>query len=499
MVGVLELMFVSCCAFAWGLDDIDFGNTSHVVALQMSKKSNGLPLYTIEDGSCRMASTATPNYYGGGFSCTVTGAGNDPTMCYDALEGKIPSWLACVESNVMTDGCTFYSVGGGYQRGYNPGQDNKPAGCETDPMPFQGIGANSVDVTYHGNGAWGRKAMILLPERPRFGTQAGKCRYDNPAFPNYYGGGFGCERTEAVDNPANCFNVFYSEIPSWLACVEYNAMTNWCTYYGTEWGYQDGFTTGVGNKPVGCNTEHYQAFQGQGANHYVVVNAGGITYHGDGAYGRTAMIVLPAECVIYGDPHVSTFDQKQVLALVQGAEQQDAVRDFWLVKSDNVLIQGRYENVDLLQSASYSKQNKFMTAIAVGGPFLGSQKLTIQPMNGLIMWNGEAILSSAPSTFQNEFVNIVYSNSVAHVHDKRKKVMGFDIKLPMDVKMVVNRFRTHLGIRIMMSKSAGGAHGVDGQCGNLNGDSTDDDNEMVSMRMGDTGVDESDSLLEGIL
>jgi len=185
-------------------------------------------------------------------------------------------------------------------------------------------------------------------------------------------------------------------------------------------------------------------------------------------------------CVIYGDPHIVGFDQGHTksLSLIQKTTSTGSnLGDTWLVKSEHVHIQGRFNMVNGVKAT-------YLTALAVGGPFLEGNTLLISGQNGRALWNGEEILSSLPSKFTKAgLISANYTKESMLVQDPTRpsRAPGVHIELPLGVKLLVNRGRNGLGVSITMPKAQSGQ---DGQCGNFNGLVGDDNAEFLSVRNG---------------
>lgn len=188
-------------------------------------------------------------------------------------------------------------------------------------------------------------------------------------------------------------------------------------------------------------------------------------------------------CTIYGDPHVITFDRAPVKPVISLLDISSPVRsdngagDFWLVKSNQVQIQGRFSKVP-------TSGRLFLRGLAVSGPFLKDNILLISghSLDGKVFWNREQILKSAPSEYSNSLISAKYHRRTLVQDPTRTAVApGFDIDLPLGVRLAVNRGRNGLGIKISMPPMEGGQ---DGQCGNFNGDGRDDTPKLISERMG---------------
>jgi len=153
--------------------------------------------------------------------------------------------------------------------------------------------------------------------------------------------------------------------------------------------------------------------------------------------------------------------------------------DCWLVKSSKVKIQGRY---NVVASSNYKKP--FLRAVAIGGSFLQNNSLVIG-MNSTL-WNDEEILAKPHTSFSVK--NLISASYDAHtplVQDKRRVSPGVDLKLPLGVKLLVNRHKNGLGLAITMPKVEGGQ---EGQCGNYNGQKADDTAELISGRLGNAEI-----------
>merc|ERR1712107_797926 len=90
----------------------------------------------------------------------------------------------------------------------------------------------------------------------------------------------------------------------------------------------------------------------------------------------------PGDCLIWGDPHVETFDHGFPNFYEEG--------EFWVVKRPLVWIQGRYLATPFTNGLSATHQ------IAVGGPLWGATRALLAPWRtGRSRWT--AFLSWRPS------------------------------------------------------------------------------------------------------
>lgn len=217
-------------------------------------------------------------------------------------------------------------------------------------------------------------------------------------------------------------------------------------------------------------------------------------------------------CTIWGDPHVTIFDQKyNEVSLLNSLSSPDVptnstrhtnshAGDVWLVKNDQVHIQGRY---NLLMR---TQNRPFLRSVAIGGPFLNGNTLIVEPQEmyltdvtgplqkGRVLWNKQEILTNLQHDNQfsvNSLLSVSYSKHVPLVSNEAKQTLGVVIDLPLGVSMTVNRHKRVLGIKIDVQKPLNGT--MDGECGNYNGNAGDDTAQMIQQRVGQ-GIPYSDLL-----
>merc|ERR1740117_1164661 len=223
------------------------------------------------------------------------------------------------------------------------------------------------------------------------------------------------------------------------------------------------------------------------------VNGGtkGRNYMFNMEYATTVTTTCGASCVIWGDPHVVTFDQEvirhkehplqEALFRTRGwkADQVTITAEgtYWLVKSENVKIQGRYE---------HNKTDPNVTnlvEIAIGGVFLKGNELKFGVQGETTFYNGKHILKDFPSTFYKwhgpeRLVAAKYHANSTMVKNGMKGP-GIDLELPEGMRMTINRWKQNLAVAINMCQQAGGQ---DGHCGNYNGNSADDSASVMLLR-----------------
>jgi len=178
------------------------------------------------------------------------------------------------------------------------------------------------------------------------------------------------------------------------------------------------------------------------------------------------------DCLMWGDPHVETFDKAIANFYDEG--------EFWVVKSPDVHIQARYLATPFTNGLAATHQ------IAVGGPFLNGHKIVVGPMeNGQIAMDGKPILQTFPSSLSDPSCGVqlryngegrLVDNAQGHLE---KHIVHMD--LPLGVHLQVMRWANHLNVRITMRS---GASGQDGSCGNFNGNAADDSTAAIMSRIG---------------
>jgi len=177
-----------------------------------------------------------------------------------------------------------------------------------------------------------------------------------------------------------------------------------------------------------------------------------------------------SSCKLWGDPHIITFDKSHLVFYSEG--------DFWIVKSDTVNIQGRFEATQWTKDNDHTDFSS-MTAIVVA--FEG-KKLEVQTAVGKILCNGNEILQGFGSASCGEAQVDFDSNgqlvdsAMAFLPHKVVHVL-----LPHGIKIQINRWPNFINALIIMPKMHGGQDGV---CGNYNGIVSDDSGHELHRRFG---------------
>lgn len=202
---------------------------------------------------------------------------------------------------------------------------------------------------------------------------------------------------------------------------------------------------------------------------------------------ETSITPVKGSCTIWGDPHISPFDSG-----LFGAEPGPPVSiltsgDYWLVKNQDIQIQGRY-GTTIYTVAGQSA----LLELAISGSFINNSTFIVRPTKDKMTWDNEHILPSIPSEFAKPFCRLKYLDGEQHIDDVLsgnpvKLVKAFFVR---NVQLTINRWPEHIDAIITMPQQL---NGQDGHCGNFNFDPSDDSKEKILERMG-TVVSPSESL-----
>lgn len=178
------------------------------------------------------------------------------------------------------------------------------------------------------------------------------------------------------------------------------------------------------------------------------------------------------ECVMWGDPHIKTFDKSRLVFYSEG--------DFWLVKTAEIRIQGRFQATDWTRKNDKTDYSS-MTSIIVGGSFMGVHRIEVNSLLGKIYCDGRGILWQFGDSYCGSG-HIIYNGQGALVD----QAMAFlphkvvHLMLPGQVTIQVNRWPNFINAKISMARRPG----QDGVCGNYNGNAADDMGKELHARFG---------------
>jgi len=169
--------------------------------------------------------------------------------------------------------------------------------------------------------------------------------------------------------------------------------------------------------------------------------------------------------------------------------------DFWIIKSDELSIQGRF------QATNWTKANDMtdfssMTGLIIKGSLIGNHEIEVKPLDyeGQISCDGEPILENfgnkvcGPASMGYTSNGDLIDDAMAFLPHKVLHVF-----LPRGIVIQCNRWPNFMNAQVTMSAGTLGA--VDGVCGNFNGDQEDDEGQHIHERWG-KGLSDSEVLFQ---
>merc|ERR1712050_116301 len=186
-------------------------------------------------------------------------------------------------------------------------------------------------------------------------------------------------------------------------------------------------------------------------------------------------------CIVYGDPHSESFDGHHNDFYASG--------EFWIVKSTQFKVQGRFLPTHITRGLSVTKE------ITIGGSLLQGKVIRISSTS--ITLDMQPILTTFPSSYKAAGVfDVTYNDhgKILQPHrelGKNLKVLHFNFNggIFMQVNQWTNPDEGHfINVMIEMPHMAG----LDGYCGNSNGNEADDDRISIRQRLGSNGTAQGD-------
>lgn len=193
-------------------------------------------------------------------------------------------------------------------------------------------------------------------------------------------------------------------------------------------------------------------------------------------------------CVIFGDPHVLSFDG------YHGDFYQSGIWPLVKAPTIGVIIQGLFLPTHATNGLSVLKK------VGVGGRFLQGNKLLIGVEHAF--WNTQPILTTFPSSFMcpGGLCQITYNSQgkILQPGRENKAMKVIHVTFSNGVKMQINRWDLpsegrYMNVEILMPATSP----VFGLCGNMNGIMEDDHRRAIFSQVGTTGVPPAEALIEG--
>lgn len=201
---------------------------------------------------------------------------------------------------------------------------------------------------------------------------------------------------------------------------------------------------------------------------------------------------MTATCVLRGDPHIKTWDADKPDKHVYGP-----LGDYWLAKNDYWQIQGRYKS-------KRNDQRAQIMGVTISGPLLGPKPYPVLYIpakdEGVVTEyiSGEAndqilcIKDCAVPSFsftKGDYYSLTYGDgiNIGKYFDNENAVTGNTYTLNFFArktqgKVVVATITINQGSiqAVKVTAEEWLLHNVAGQCGNFNGDQTDDHSDAIA-------------------
>lgn len=186
-------------------------------------------------------------------------------------------------------------------------------------------------------------------------------------------------------------------------------------------------------------------------------------------------------CIVYGDPHSESFDGHHNDFYASG--------EFWILKSAQFSVQGRYLPTHITRGLSVTKE------VSIGGPLLQGHVVRVSSTS--VTLDEQPILTAFPGSYKVAGVlDVTYNDhgKILQPHrelGKNLKVLHFNFN--GGIFMQINQWTNpEEGNFINVMIEMGPMGGLDGYCGNFNGNPADDDRIEIRKRLGSNGVEQQD-------
>jgi len=189
-----------------------------------------------------------------------------------------------------------------------------------------------------------------------------------------------------------------------------------------------------------------------------------------------------ADCLIQGDPHLKTFDSPVVNKNAYGP-----LDDYYLVDNEYITVQGRY-------GSTRSDNRASLMGVAVTGVLTGGKTIYIPKgyehpplIDGVEMEGDRYHTPAFTIRYEHRGTNLHFIFDKTNGHGKKRPLYVIVLTDPADGKKIgrvrVNKARNRKSVAMAahVTMQTEFLRGVTGQCGNFNGDASDDQSKEVDI------------------
>lgn len=179
-----------------------------------------------------------------------------------------------------------------------------------------------------------------------------------------------------------------------------------------------------------------------------------------------------AECIVWGDPHLVTFDAARPNFYGPG--------DHWLIWSDKLKVQARVLGTEW--TSGLAATNK----VIIGGEAVDGNTIEVGCLDcGPILFNRKPFNGAGYSFNAKDYKMFFRYNKDGQVVDTEGPSAKWErnvlhVHLSNATKVTIFRWKNYIDLRVVMRPSPD----LDGMCGNANGDPSDDTTAAVLNRVG---------------